>query len=79
MAKDQTTLESIDPRKVFETNKFKKFSEDSVFRSGINAIVFIDEFKKKFFFEGINFYKTGKASIITRDMFDAVKNELKAE
>lgn len=29
-------------------------------------------------FKGIDFYKTGKASIITRDMFDAVKNELKA-
>ena len=50
-----------------------------MFRSGINAIVFLDEFKKKFFFEGIDFYKTGKASIITRDMFDAVKNELKAD
>ena len=66
---------NLNPDDIFKIDHFKKFKDKSIFKSGINAIVKLETFDKEYQDPGIDFYLTGKESVITITAYKTVKEK----
>jgi hypothetical protein len=73
--KDKNAALNMNPDDIVKMDQFKKFKDRSIYKSGLNAIVKLEDFKKSFSEPGLDLFQTGKESVITMSTYDSVKQE----
>ena len=70
-------LKNINPQDIFKIDLQKKYEDKGIFKSGLNALIKLERFKKDFMEEGIDLFQIGKESIITDATYKTVKSARK--
>ena len=71
--KEKQKALNMNPDDIFKIDHFKKFKDNSIYKSGLNAIVKLEKFKKVFKNVNNDFFMTGKESVITITTYKGAK------